>query len=465
MMAPPPAAPSVSPFVPNPGVPPPVAARPPPRPRPAPSRASPGAAVPPRAAAPPRPRPAAHRSTRHAPGARRPQPWRPSAVFEHLPAVPPFARIHPETVALGDVRALHALARQGAWRAVLEKTRAALAGPGAGSEPSRAAPAVASPAWLALKTYHVLALTKLRTFGGAADELRQLGNLDDPRYNTAPDGSSAVPHALRILAAELPGLLGRPRETADALYALADRCAEETSRAARLAASDPAVASSNPSSGEGGDEGIWRRRRDAAMHAAVNAHVSEGEHLAALARLDWMARCRPANDPDPGIFSLAGRVHLQLGDVEGAEMCFDAARDAASAAASAAAAADARRIAAEISARCETDAGLLAVARKDHAGARRLFEAALAARPWDAVAANNLAVTHMYTRDLRGGVRVLEESLTCHPAAAAQRECLMRNACSMYEIAAATPAAAKRALAAWTAHVAPEDLDPACTRL
>ena len=345
-------------------------------------------------------------------------------------------------MALGDVQALQEAARQGAWRAVLEKTRAALAGPGGGFEPSRAAPAVASPAWLALKTYHVLALTKLRTFGGAADELRQLGNLDDPRYNTAPDGSSAVPHALRILAAELPGLLGRPRETADALYALADRCAEETSRAARLAASDPAVASSNPSSGEGGDEGIWRRRRDAAMHAAVNAHVSEGEHLAALARLDWMARCRPANDPDPGIFSLAGRVHLQLGDVEGAEMCFDAARDAASAAASAAAAADARRTAAEISARCETDAGLLAVARKDHAGARRLFEAAVAARPWDAVAANNLAVTHMYTRDLRGGVRVLEESLTCHPAAAAQRECLMRNACSMYEMRRTRPLAA-----------------------
>ena len=162
-----------------------------------------------------------------------------------------------------------------------------------------------------------------------------------------------------------------------------------------------------------------------------------------------MARCRPANDPDAGIFSLAGRVHLQLGDVEGAEMCFDAARDAAAAATAAATTtADARRTSAETSARCETDAGLLAVARKDYPGARRSFEAALVARPWDAVAANNLAVTHMYTRDLRGGVRVLEESLTCYPAAAAQRECLMRNACSMYELAAATPAAAKRALAA-----------------
>ena len=50
--------------------------------------------------------------------ARRPQPWKPSAVFEHLPPHP-FAKISTEGIALGDVRALHALARQGSWRAVV----------------------------------------------------------------------------------------------------------------------------------------------------------------------------------------------------------------------------------------------------------------------------------------------------------------------------------------------------------
>ena len=69
----------------------------------------------------------------------------------------------------------------------------------------------ASPTWLSLKAYQILTLVKLRTYGAAADELKLLGNLDDPRYNTAPDGSSAVPHALRVLAAELPRyLLGQP---------------------------------------------------------------------------------------------------------------------------------------------------------------------------------------------------------------------------------------------------------------
>ena len=226
MMAPPPAAPSVSPFVPTPGVPPPVAARPPPAPAP-PRPAPPPAPQSPRAAAPPRPRPAAHRSTATPPGARRPQPWRPSAVFEHLPAVPPFARAStPRRWRSGTSARCTRVGASGrlARRAREDPSRARRSR--GGFEPSRAAPAVASPAWLALKTYHVLALTKLRTFGGAADELRQLGNLDDPVQHGAERILSGAARA-QDFGGGAPGLLGRPRETADALYALADRCAED----------------------------------------------------------------------------------------------------------------------------------------------------------------------------------------------------------------------------------------------
>jgi hypothetical protein len=80
-------------------------------------------------------------------------------------------------------------------------------------------------------------------------------------------------------------------------------------------------------------------------------------------------------------------------------------------------------------------------------------------------AANNCAAACMYTKDLRGGIRVLEEALTCHPTATAQHETLVLNLCSMYELAGAVPTAAKRSLANWVLHVAPDDLDPACTRL
>lgn len=218
---------------------------------------------------------------------------------------------------------------------------------------------------------------------------------------------------------------------------------------------------------------MWRRRRDAALHAAVNLHVAGKDHAAALARLDWMARCRPARCPDPTVLSLAGRVHLQLGDIDGAQLCFDAAAAAAAANAAPTATANASSSSSssasvdspDATLQCKVDAGLLAFARKDYAGAKKEFEAVLAVHPWDATAANNCAAACMYTRDLRGGVRVLEEALTCHPTATAQHETLVLNLCSMYELASAVPTAAKRSLANWVLHVAPDDLDPACTRL
>jgi hypothetical protein len=80
---------------------------------------------------------------------------------------------------MGQLVPLHfALARQGSWRAVLDKTKAALAP--AGSNPLLASQAAsqaglqasASPTWLSLKAYQILALVKLRTYGAAADELK-----------------------------------------------------------------------------------------------------------------------------------------------------------------------------------------------------------------------------------------------------------------------------------------------------
>lgn len=43
----------------------------------------------------------------------------------------------------------------------------------------------------------------------------------------------------------------------------------------------------------------------------------------------------------------------------------------------------------------------------NHQGAREKLEAALATRPWDAIAANNAAVAALYAGDLGGAVRTL----------------------------------------------------------
>ncbi|GJP84149.1 hypothetical protein CLOP_g14240 [Closterium sp. NIES-67] len=64
---------------------------------------------------------------------------------------------------------LAVLARQGSWRAIVDKVVEGYKLAGLAQQ-------------LALRGYHVLALMKLRMYGAAAEELTLLGNLDSPQY-------------------------------------------------------------------------------------------------------------------------------------------------------------------------------------------------------------------------------------------------------------------------------------------
>ena len=359
-------------------------------------------------------------------------------MFERAPGAMTFTPIPPSSVRPGDLVATHALARQGAWRLVLDKTKHFLLTPGS-------SPGAGSPQWLAAKTYQIASLVKLRSHAAASEEMRALGDLDDPRYNTNADGSCATPFALRLIRADLPRLLGRMSESLDAHYALAERCSREANAAA-----------------DEDEKTRWSRRRDCALHAAVNLHLGAKDHLAALARLDWLARRCASTAERAVVLSLAGRVHLHLGDVDGARMCFDAA-------AAAAGPVDEPRDDDDgydyTRAQRAIDAGLLAFATKEYATGKKHFEDALRVSPRDPDAANNLAVAHVYVGDLAGGVKVLERAMTTDVTANAQKESLATNLCSMYELLAPEPVVAKRALAGWLGRVAPDDLDLTCTRL
>jgi hypothetical protein len=81
-------------------------------------------------------------------------------------------------------------------------------------------------------TYHVLALTKLRMYGAAADELRGLGDLDASKYKH--DGASTVPFALRYLAAELPFRLSQPQVRAHCFFGFLEQGGERRSEATAI---------------------------------------------------------------------------------------------------------------------------------------------------------------------------------------------------------------------------------------
>lgn len=385
------------------------------------------------------------------------QAWRPAVALQGPLPAGSFNRIHPETVALGDVLGLHALARQGAWQSTLEKTTAALEGP-ADVGGNGARPAVNSPHWVCLKAFQAVSLCKLRRYVECGELLSKLGNLDDDRYSTGANGVSAVPHALFVLQTELPQLLREGKEEAststsrtDSHYALAERC----NVALRTATSQGDVQSIK----------TWQRRRDSALYSAVNHHLRGGEYLAALSRLDQLARQTPADTPDPVILSLAGRVHLLLGDTEGAEMCFTSASEAL------------ERLTVkgtgpnnasmlEFNQRADVDSGVLLISKKEYKSAKVKFEHG--ARQFGAqtdsqsalIAMTNLAVSSVYVGDLRGSIKVMENGLRTNPTSASQNVSLLKNVKSTYDVAAADPNFAKRVLASYVLKFAPDDLDP-----
>eukprot|EP00897_Mesotaenium_endlicherianum_P005672 jgi/Mesen1/5132/ME000255S04106 len=79
-----------------------------------------------------------------------------------------YRRVSSEGVA-PTLEGLSLLAKQGSWRAIVEKVK----------EGARGA---SLPHQLAYKAHHILGLVKLRMYGAAADELRTLGDLDSPQY-------------------------------------------------------------------------------------------------------------------------------------------------------------------------------------------------------------------------------------------------------------------------------------------
>jgi Flp pilus assembly protein TadD len=263
-----------------------------------------------------------------------------------------------------------------------------------------------------------------------------------------------------VVQAELPSLLKRENERSnadaggggaastesrtDSVYALVARC-------------DVSLCDAR----ERGDVisvNTWQRRRDAAYHSVVNQHLRDGEYLPALARLDWLARQRPADTPDPVVLSLAGRTHLLLGDTEGAEMCFTACSHAVEGLC-------ARGVhhgddSLKLNLLCDVDAGVLAVAKKEYASARTKFAAAVAVHANELTSMSNLAVSHVYTCDMKQAIKIMEHALITKPSQSAQHEPLLRNANSAYDVSALDPASAKRVLAGYVTKFAPDDLDP-----
>ncbi|KAK9844624.1 hypothetical protein WJX74_004886 [Apatococcus lobatus] len=379
---------------------------------------------------------------------------------------------------------LQLLACQGQWRRLAEH----LKGFRSWSDPDD---------FMSNAAFYVLALTKLRQYTVAAEELTKLGDLDASEHTeqSASGPMSRVPFALRWLQAMMPGLQGQTEASVDLLAQLLDRCSgyaepqqspEQPSEGAQQAAAKGervVLERVSPSQPDPLEEGLdaghlearsvsvsftssrspyhlvaptpatLKRRHQMIVLTIVSLHLRAADWKAALSWLRWLLQ---RQGQDPLLLSRIGYVQLALGHVGAAEATF--------ARAAAIAATPAYGTDKEVQAAVRRNQGLLLTANQDYKGAAVEFEAILHRQSGDAVAANNLAVAKMYSVDLTGAVTTLEGCLQGSPSAHL-REPLLVNLCSMYQLGAPAAAArSKRQLGQWAQKWAPDDFDMTCTQ-
>ncbi|KAG0565064.1 hypothetical protein KC19_8G160700 [Ceratodon purpureus] len=397
-----------------------------------------------------------------------------------------------------ELSSLRKLARQGAWRALVDKVKAA-----------KQRGVLTTPVEeLNYATYHLLALMKLRSYGAAADELVAVGNLDATQYryeeypSVYPDKSgSMVPFALRWMHAELPHRNGQTATTIERLYALLDYCnsrveslqaIEAGSQKSSLPLVDAGMDSSSneDAMARGGEEApaereapgeetlteevdttgeedfgefiasdttitgkllpTWMRRKESIVYALVGHHLFQKQYIVAL---QWMNQLLARSPTDADLLSKVGYVQLQLGDLGGAQQTFSKVEALLTDTT------DEKLL--NLTGR---NRGLLHFAEKQYTKAFNEFTAVLSRSPHDMVSANNKALCLMYQRELLGATAVLEDSLQSSPRSTLN-ETMVLNLCSMYELASMNSVESKRTLSAWLLNHAPDDFDLSCTRL
>lgn len=396
-----------------------------------------------------------------------------------------------------ELPSLRKLARQGAWRVLVDRVK------GAKARGSLTTPVEE----LNYATYHLLALMKLRSYGAAADELAAVGDLDSTKYryeeypSVYPDKSgSMVPFALRWMHAELPHRNGQTATTIERLYALLDFCnsrveslqsigsdIEDSSLPLGQAVTDSPsnedvdMAQDAPAEREDpGEETLveevgtteeeedfgefiasdttikgklvltWMKRKDTVVYALVGHHLFQKQYIVAL---QWMNQLLARSPTDADLLSKVGYVQLQLGDLGGAQQTFSKVDALLS-----------DTVDEKLLNMAGRNRGLLHFAEKQYSKAFEEFTAVLSRSPFDTISANNKALCLMYQRELVGATSVLEDSLQASPRSTLN-ETMVLNLCSMYELASMNSLDSKRTLSAWLLNHAPDDFDLSCTRL
>ncbi|KAI5669927.1 hypothetical protein M9H77_19780 [Catharanthus roseus] len=338
-----------------------------------------------------------------------------------------------------DLGSLQDLAYRGSWRTILDKVARA-----------RSLALLTKPhEHLIYLTFNLLALSKLRRFNDAYNELQShLDDQDNDHLNSSQylyesyphhypnQRGSMVPFALRWLQAHLPSTIGQRQQSLDRFYTLLAFVREKRKNL------------------DDKSKDLWRKREVFVVSTIISYHLSVKEFKVCVDLLRGLVS-EEENGTDAILVSKLGYVQMQYGDLEGAKKTFG----------------EVEKLVGNVSGKDEKgfknlvsrNNALIYLVGKDYVSAVREYDECIERDGLDFVAVNNKALCLMYLRDLSDSIKVLENALERVPTVALN-ETLVVNLCSMYELAYVNHADIKKTLSNWIARVAPDDFDSSCTR-
>ncbi|KAG5894701.1 hypothetical protein JTB14_034749 [Gonioctena quinquepunctata] len=320
-----------------------------------------------------------------------------------------------------DERGLRELVQAGAYRAAINLTARLLTiygqGRGRAGHPSKH-----SPHSLQLWFTRIALLVKTKLFNIASAEAEPFGNLDRPDlyYQFYPEmyggrSGSIASFSFRLLLSELPMHCGKPKESITRLFSMLAIVRQILKNLKKGLCED-----GNPMELSETDKNyssrLWNGRETRVMHSIINCGLILKDYELAMDLLGQLSERDGA--PRHALLSALGRLHLQLGDVSGAEACFNEA--------------------AEIKGtppgvRELVDRGLLSIAQSAFDEAYVFFQQASVLEPSNIMILNNMGVCLLYGGHLKEAIQVLESAISSNPVHALH-ESLLLNLCTLYDM-------------------------------
>ncbi|KAI9285371.1 hypothetical protein BC943DRAFT_278236 [Umbelopsis sp. AD052] len=248
------------------------------------------------------------------------------------------------------------------------------------------------------------ALVNLRLYQLALAELDKLGDLDRQEYTFEyhqglfPGKSgNMIPFELRVLSANLPGLMKHYNTSIERLTILAMECQRE-------------------------DTGLWRKREVSLYIMLANFLLEIKDFPLTISIMTKIVSKFSDGDIEPDVISTLGRLYLQLGNIQDAKKVFKGleSREASDP---------------HVKRLVRMNSALCYVAAADWSPAKEELDAILAEDPNDYEAVNNLVVCLIYLGDLNQAIAVMEDLVSkSKDQAHGLIEKAVFNLCTLYEL-------------------------------